>query len=110
MNIPRILGHQYQFHSLLDISTLHTKYATHRRLRVFHHKGLKCVNERCNKEGKYLIKAMNKAGGFHVDLYTADFELMTIDHIVPRSKGGKDELENLQPMCNSCNANKADKV
>jgi 5-methylcytosine-specific restriction endonuclease McrA len=110
MNIPRILGHQYQFHSLLDISTLHTTYATHRRLRVFHHKGLKCVNDSCDKEGKYLIKAMNKAGGFHVDLYTDEFELMTIDHIVPRSKGGKDELENLQPMCNTCNAKKADKV
>jgi 5-methylcytosine-specific restriction endonuclease McrA len=35
---------------------------------------------------------------------------MTIDHILPRSKGGKDTLENLQPMCSSCNAKKADKV
>ena len=52
---------------------------------------------------------MNKAGGFHVDLYTEEFELMTIDHIIPRSKGGKDELINLQPMCNTCNARKADK-
>lgn len=110
MNIPQILGHQYTFHSLLDLASLHSKYASHRRLRVFHHKGLKCVNESCSKEGKFLIKAKNKAGGYHVDIYTAEFELMTIDHILPKSKGGKNDLDNLQPMCSSCNSKKADKT
>ena len=32
--------------------------------------------------------------------------LMTQDHILPRSKGGKDRLENLQPMCAPCNVRK----
>jgi 5-methylcytosine-specific restriction endonuclease McrA len=110
MQIPTKLGHNYAFHELLDLAQLDTKYATHRRLRVFHHKGRKCVKTGCSKEGIYLIKAKNHAGGFHVDLYTADFELMTIDHIQPKSKGGNDSLENLQPMCHTCNAHKADKV
>lgn len=28
----------------------------------------------------------------------------TVDHIVPRSKGGKDVLENLRLCCRGCNA------
>lgn len=31
-----------------------------------------------------------------------------IDHIVPRNKGGTDELWNLQPMCRHCNRSKSD--
>ncbi len=108
--IPQILGHKYIFDELLDMNLLNTRYANHRRLRVFHHKGRNCINATCNKVGTYLIKARNHAGGFHIDLYTEEFELMTIDHILPKSKGGKDTLENLQPMCHSCNAQKADKV
>lgn len=110
IKFPETLGHKYTFHELLDLELLQTKFATHRRLRVFFHHGRKCVVEDCEKEGIYLIKAKNNAGGFHVDLYTKDFEMMTIDHIHPKSKGGKNEIENLQPMCNSCNAKKADNI
>jgi len=38
---------------------------------------------------------------------TAD---LTIDHIVPLSKGGTDDLENLQFMCMSHNSSKGDKT
>ena len=34
---------------------------------------------------------------------------LTIDHIVPRSKGGTDEYENLQLLCNACNVLKGNK-
>jgi len=108
--IPQTLGHKYTFQELLDLELLHSRFANHRRLRVFHHKGRRCVTPGCDKEGLYLIKARNQAGGFHVDLYTADFELMTIDHIQPKSKGGANTLENLQPMCHTCNGRKADKT
>lgn len=108
MQFPTLLGHQYTFVEALDMSLLHHRFATHRRLRVFHHKGLACAAPGCNKKGHYLIRARNKAGGYHIDLYTDTFELMTIDHILPKSKGGSNELENLQPMCNTCNARKAD--
>jgi 5-methylcytosine-specific restriction endonuclease McrA len=92
------------------MSLLQTRFSTHRRLRVFSTFGLECAHPSCNKKGEYLIKARNNAGGFHIDVYTKEFELMTIDHILPRSLGGKDNIENLQPMCNTCNAKKGNKV
>ena len=36
------------------------------------------------------------------------FKSMTIDHIVPRSKGGPDEFGNLQLLCSDCGSLKAD--
>jgi 5-methylcytosine-specific restriction endonuclease McrA len=35
--------------------------------------------------------------------------LLTRDHIVPRSKGGEDKLENIQTMCTLCNKRKHDR-
>ena len=32
------------------------------------------------------------------------FRNMTIDHIVPRARGGTDHLDNLQLLCNACNS------
>jgi 5-methylcytosine-specific restriction endonuclease McrA len=109
MNIPPKIGHNFTFHEQFEIDLLSSRFATHRRLRVFHHHGRKCANPGCGKEGVFLIKAKNTDGGFHIDLYTEQYELMTIDHIVPKSKGGKNTLENLQPMCHTCNTKKADK-
>lgn len=34
---------------------------------------------------------------------------LTVDHIVPRSKGGRDAQKNLQTLCNVCNREKADR-
>ena len=34
------------------------------------------------------------------------FRNLTVDHIVPQSKGGTDHLENLQLLCNACNSTK----
>lgn len=34
----------------------------------------------------------------------------TADHIIPRSKGGKNREENLQLMCYACNQEKADRI
>lgn len=34
---------------------------------------------------------------------------LEVDHIVPRSKGGKDELSNFQTLCKECNIGKSNK-
>jgi 5-methylcytosine-specific restriction endonuclease McrA len=36
--------------------------------------------------------------------------LMTVDHRIPKSKGGSDDLSNLQTMCHSCNHKKGSKI
>lgn len=35
---------------------------------------------------------------------------LTVDHIVPITRGGTDEMSNLQTLCHSCNAAKGNKI
>lgn len=51
---------------------------------------------------------------YHLNLYAKDKNgnevLMTKDHIVPASKGGRSILSNYQTMCVRCNSKKGNKV
>lgn len=79
----------------------------------FKTKGTVCV--RCGIEGRYFrlerqaIHLDNEAR-FHFNLYAVnevgDEVLMTKDHIMPKSLGGRNDLDNLQPMCQICNERK----
>lgn len=52
-----------------------------------------------------LLDALIERDGFHCKKCSST-ENMTIDHIVPIAKGGKNELSNLQLLCKSCNSRK----
>jgi len=91
-----------------------------KRLRVFKQKGLKCVS--CGITGTFFAlekhhkqNSDRPKAGWHYNLY-ADLpgggtRLMTVDHIVPISRGGsKKGMYNLQPMCAKCNGKKGSKM
>jgi 5-methylcytosine-specific restriction endonuclease McrA len=97
---------------ILPLSDLYTVHREHHRLTVFVNKGRKCVI--CDREGTLLLTVVDKGGGVHIDLYTDDFVLMTVDHVVPRkvakelgwTKEQTEDLLNKQPMCDPCNNKK----
>jgi 5-methylcytosine-specific restriction endonuclease McrA len=80
-----------------------------KRAKIFHKKGMVCV--RCGTTGEFFALEKDKGGGIHLDLYGYSDEeevLITVDHIVPKSKGGVNEYINYQTMCKICNESKAD--
>lgn len=81
------------------------------RYELFEVKGTTCAS--CGIEGKFFAKEKDRASyGYHFNLYAVKDGkdvLMTKDHIIPKSKGGKNKLSNYQTMCTYCNNEKADK-
>lgn len=86
---------------------------THRRWSCYHHYGVQCCVDGCHRKGTHVVHWYSRADfvkygdtgkGEHIDLVgfepdgTTEF-LMTVDHIVPDSKGGPKVWWNLQPMC-----------
>ena len=82
-----------------------------KRLAVFKTKGLVCAG--CGAKGSYFALEShldhtdpNTLLTPHLNLYTDEGVLMTVDHIVALADGGSKEMENLQPMCKVCNVRK----
>ena len=75
-----------------------------------------CVG--CGLEGTIMsldvFKSKSKVASAHFNLYAIDSSgktrLMTKDHIIPRSKGGKNHLDNMQTMCDRCNVAKGSRM
>lgn len=83
------------------------------RYQVFALKGLCCVS--CGIKGEYFAKEKNpKDKSYHLNLYgktsTGDEVMLTKDHIIPKSLGGLDTLDNLQTMCKVCNEAKGNGI
>lgn len=81
------------------------------RYMCFYQHGTTCVC--CGRRGAY-FKLIGSADGAdnrrHFDLYADDGTLMTKDHIIPVSRGGKNNVDNMQTMCKICNQKKADSL
>lgn len=77
---------------------------------TFYQKGLTCC--RCGRTGAYFKLCGNEhhKNRRHFILYSDDGTLMTKDHIFPRSKGGQDDISNMQTMCVECNSEKSDRI
>jgi len=84
---------------------------------LFKEKGLTCVccGLTANKAYVEMTKQDLESGSTaHINLYHVDSKgkriLFTKDHIIPKSKGGKDIQENYQVMCSPCNQKKGNTI
>ena len=85
--------------------------ADSQRYTVFRN-SLKCAF--CDREIVYGILQQtvnlgnNNPIAAHFNFYSEDGMLFTKDHIIPKSKGGKNRNSNYQTCCYECNARKGD--
>lgn len=113
-----LLPHDKVLIEFLSLEDLYGEFYWHERLMVFAQKGRACVS--CGREGTLLIIGEEKRnpGQLHIDLYTDNFVLMTVDHIMPKyqakmlgwSPERTESIDNKQPMCDPCNNSKGCKV
>lgn len=83
------------------------------RYKLFKYKGCTCV--KCGLVGTFFAKEKSPAENvYHFNLYGLDKDgkevMFTKDHILPKSKGGLDKLDNYQVMCEVCNREKGNKI
>ena len=55
---------------------------------------------------KVFLRAKNRCENCGI---SKDKKALEVDHIIPRTKGGKDELSNFQALCYTCNSQKSNK-
>lgn len=85
-----------------------------KRARIFHEIGLCCAEPGCALTGTFFALERWPDGDMHFDLFAVDGfgddVLMTVDHLYPKSRGGKSSVSNYRPMCRVHNELKADTV
>lgn len=90
-----------------DYGTFDGKEFSLRRMHLILEMGVICKH--CNLEGTKFCLETNMCGDLHMDLFSDDDTMMTIDHKVPKSKGGPDSILNYQCLCYPCNLIKGNK-
>jgi len=75
------------------------------------------VCEKCGLKGLYFAierHSIRDSDRYHLNLYGKNEDgkevMMTMDHVIPKSKGGLDHTSNTVPMCEPCNFEKADNL
>jgi 5-methylcytosine-specific restriction endonuclease McrA len=90
-------------YELLEIRTVSRSFAYPSVIRLAHYKHI-----------PYKGVLLNRANLFRRDRgqcqYCGSTKQLTIDHVIPRSKGGKTIWTNLVTACNRCNVFKGDKT
>lgn len=117
----KVMGNLFVEKKNLNVGLKYSKirdekiYTLSDRYKLFFLKGYKCVE--CGLEGKYFALERTKEDNskrYHLNLYAIDDNgcevMMTKDHIVPKSLGGKDSVKNYQTMCSKCNEKKGNKI
>ena len=72
-------------------------------IRLFNYVGSKLIKFRISRNRIYKRDA-------HACGYCGSKKNLTIDHILPKSRGGKNEWSNLVTCCYECNSKKADRT
>jgi 5-methylcytosine-specific restriction endonuclease McrA len=94
---------QLSTYELLEIRTVTRSFAYPSVIRLVHYKHI-----------PYKGVLLNRANLFRRDRgqcqYCGSAKQLTIDHVIPRSKGGKTSWTNLVTACNRCNVLKGDKT
>ncbi|MBS1722799.1 MAG: HNH endonuclease [Armatimonadetes bacterium] len=91
-----------------DQGTINVSIAS-KKLLTFR-QSLSCAG--CGAQGAYFLLLRNPLAKNRcsLELFTDEGELMTRDHILPKSLGGGNEMGNSQTMCLVCNSEKGSKI
>lgn len=87
-------------------------YKNSQRYLLFKRSGCTCVSCGMVADKCILIAEPDGSNRGHFEFVGTKndkYVIMTKDHIIPRALGGKDVLENYQPMCQECNVEKKHK-